>query len=180
MTTHLPDRTLAELEGCYLTTRSGTSLRLRTVQPGDGPGLLKLFERVSPEERRFRFLDTRAAPNAAELAALLEPDHRRKEHVLAFETSAGEPVASLMMAADESMASAEVAIMVASDRKGRGIGHALLRHALDLARERGIGRLHSIENRANRGALEVERTLGFELREIEDEPTLVLAEAELA
>lgn len=180
MTTHLPDRTLAEPKSCYLTTRSGTSLRLRTVQPSDGPDLLKLFERVSPEERRFRFLDTRAAPSAGEMAALLEPDHRRKEHVLAFETSTGEPVASLMIAADESMAGAEVAIMVASDRKGRGIGHALLRHALDRARQRGIGRLRSIEDRANRGALEVERTLGFELHEIEGEPTLVLAEAELA
>ena len=180
MTTQLPDRTLAEFEGCYLTTASGASLRLRSIEPSDGPALLALFARVAPEERRFRFLDTRTAPSGAELAALLEPDHRRKEHMLAFETSSGEPVASLMLAVDEGMARAEVAIMVASDRRGRGIGHALLRHAIDQARARGIGRLRSIEHRANQGALDVERTLGFELHEIEGEPTLVMAEAELA
>lgn len=173
-------QTIAEGGIGYLTTKSGTSLRIRAVGPGDGPALLDLFDRVSPEDRRFRFLDTRRPPSGAELAAMLEPDHRRTEHVLAFSTATGKLVAALMLAADEGLETAEVAIVVAEDMKGFGIGHALLQHAIDLARSRGVRCLRSIEDRANCSALDVEQTLGFELQEIEDEPTLVLAEARLA
>ena len=173
------DRTLAEQGGPYLLTRGGARLRLRPATADDGPLLAGLFSRLRPEDLRFRFLDTRKLPAAQDFGAMLEVDHRRSEHVLAFDTGTGELVASLMVVADARMETAEVTIAVAEEWKGRGVGWSLLRHAADLAFIRGIKTLRSIESRANHDALEVERALGFHTREFEGDPSLVLVEADL-
>lgn len=174
------DRTLAEQSGITLSTRSGTSLRLRPATLDDGPLIAGLFARLSPESLRFRFLDTRREPTPADIAAMIGVDHRHCEHVLAFDNASSQLVGSLMMVADERMETAEVAIVVAEDVRGRGIGWSLLKHAADLARERGVRRLRSVENSANHDALEVEHALGFSARAYEDEPGLVVVEADLA
>jgi len=173
------DSTLAEEPRQYLLTREGARLRLRPVKLGDGPLLSQFLSRVSAEDLRFRFLDSRKLPNPKEIAALLEVDHRRSEHVLAFDTASGELVATLLVVADRRMETAEVAIAVAADWKGRGLGWTLLRHASDLAFIRGVKKLRSIESRANHDALEVEQALGFRARPVEGDPTLMLVEADL-
>ena len=174
------DCTIAEPQCNYLLTRSGIPLRLRPVAVSDGPLLGEFFARVAPDDLRFRFLDTRKMPAAHDIAAMLEVDHRRSEHVLAFDTATGELVATMMVLADPRMDAAEVAIAVASGWKGCGIGWALLRHASDLAFIRGVRKLRCIESRANHDALEVERTLGFHARPLEGEADTLLVEAELA
>jgi acetyltransferase len=174
------DRTIAEPRGNYLLTRGGARLRLRAVAVTDGPLLAAFFAELSPEDLRFRFLDTRKSLTAKDLAEMLEVDHRRNEHILAFDTATGQLVATLMLAADARMEGAEVAIAVATARKGQGIGWALLQHALDLAFIRGLRKLRSVENRANRAALKVERALGFQARPVKGEPELLVVEAELA
>ncbi len=88
-------------------------------------------------------------------------------------------MATLLIAADDQFETAEVAISVAPAYKGRGAGWTLLHHAVDLARERGIARLRSIESRANREAIEVERTLGFKSSDYEGDATLALLEIDL-
>jgi len=174
------DTTLADQSGISLSTRSGISLRLRPATLNDGPLLTGLFKRLSPESLRFRFLDARRQPTTADIAAMLSVDHRHTEHVLAFNAFTDQLVGSLMLTADERMQVAEVAIVVADDVRGRGIGWSLLKHAADLARERGISRLRSIENSGNYDALEGERALGFTARVYEDEPGLLIVEIDLA
>ena len=174
------DPTLADKPGVTLSTRSGTSLRLRPATLEDGPLLAALFARLSPDSLRFRFLDARRQPSPADIAAMLSVDHRHSEHVLAFDALTCELVGSLMLVADERMETAEVAIVVADDARGRGIGWSLLKHAADLAKERGVSRLRSIESSANHDALEVEHALGFRARVYEDEPGLLIVEADLA
>jgi GNAT superfamily N-acetyltransferase len=173
------DRTLAQEAGPYLITRGNAQLRLRPVRTDDGPLLAEFFSRLSPEDLRFRFLDFRREPSAAEIAAMLEVDHRRGEHVLAFDTASGDLIATLMLIADDLMETADVTISVAADWKDRGIGWTLLRHASDLAYLRGIKKLRSMESRANHDALEVERSLGFRTCPVEGDPSLVVLEAEL-
>jgi GNAT superfamily N-acetyltransferase len=180
MTSTSLDRTLGEHPGTYLLTRSGLDLRVRPVTMHDGPLLARFFARLSPEDMRFRFLDSRRAPSAAEIGALLEVDHRRSEHELAFDACSGELVASLVLIADPAMDEAEVAIAVASEMKGRGIGWALLRHACDLACTHGLKKLRCVESRSNHDALEVERTLGFHVCATEQEPGLIALETKLA
>lgn len=179
MNTTSPDLTLAEPIGNYLITRDGAQLRLRPAADMDGKILADFFAKLSPEDVRYRFLDARKWPNEDQITAMLEVDHRRIEHLLAFDTGTGELIASLMMVADAQMETAELAIAVSSAWKGRGIGWTLLRHARELAFMRGVKTLRCIEDRSHCEAIEVEHALGFHQRDIEGEPTLVLLEAEV-
>lgn len=174
------DRTLAEPPGHYLVTRDGAQLRLRAVRPSDRQLLTDFFARLSPDDMHFRFLDAHSRLTPAEISRMTEVDHRRTEHVLAFDTSTGELIASLMLVADPTMETAELAIAVASAWKGRGIGWTMLRHAHDLAFLRGVKTLRCIESRAHGEAVEVERALGFHVRNVDADPALVLLEANVA
>jgi acetyltransferase len=180
MTSSALDRTVADQPDFHIVTRSGVRLRLRSIDASDGTELNKLLGSLRSEDLRFRFLVSQNEPNAADIGRLLMVDHRRTEHVLAIDEQTSQPVASLMIAADPEMRTAEVAIAVASGARNRGIGWALLRHAADLARARGIKTLRSIESRANLDALVVERTLGFRCSTVEGDPALVMVEADLA
>lgn len=179
MNTTALDRTVAEPPNYHLMTRTGVRLMLRAVEPGNAAALNTLLGALTQEDMRFRFLVSQNAPDTALVGRLATVDHRRTEHVVAFDERSRQPVASLMIAADLDMQSAEVAIAVASGARGRGIGWTLLNHAADLARMRGIKTLRSVENRANHDALEVEQQLGFVAKSIEGEPGLVMVEAHL-
>lgn len=179
MTSHSLDTTLSEAAGVTLATRDGLVLRLRPVSTADTGAVAALFARLSPVDLRFRFLSGQSHVSDDQLAMMIAVDHRHSEHLLAFEGGSGELVASLMLVADEHMETAEVAIAVAPEFKGRGIGWTLLKHAAELARERGVRRLRSIESRANHQAIEVERALGFHAGDYDGDSTLVLVEAEL-
>ncbi len=173
------DRTLSEDLGVRVQTRTGIELALRPVRVDDGLAVAALFDNLGPEGLLFRFLSGMTHMNADRVAELIEVDHRHVEHLLAFAADRTAPVASLMIAADAAMDNAEVAIAVAQDWRGKGIGYALLHHAVELARERGIRVLRAVESRASHDAIEVERTLGFVGRPYPEDPTLIVLEARL-
>lgn len=179
MTSQSLDTTLSEAAGVTLATRGGLVLKLRPVASADAQLVASFFAHLSPEDLRFRFLSGQDRLSESQLAMMIGVDHRHSEHLLAFEGESGSLVASLMLAADKHMEVAEVAIAVAPGFKGRGIGWTLLKHAAELARERGVRRLRSIESRTNHQAIEVERALGFHAGDYDGDATLMLVEAEL-
>lgn len=179
MTGRSIDATLSEAGETPLVTRGGVELTLRPVRTDDAELLTRFYDGLSVDDLRFRFLSAQLHLSASQLAALIEVDHRHREHLLAFERTSGALVATLLIAADDRFADAEVAISVAPAYKGRGLGWGLLHHAIDLARERGISRLRSIESRANRDAIDIERTLGFRSSDYEGDATLALLEIDL-
>lgn len=173
------ETTLAADPSATLTTRSGLVLEVRPVHVDDALRLADFFEHVSPEDLRFRFLTAIPHPSTEQIEAMVHVDHWGSEHLLAFDAENGGLIASAMMVADKGMHVAEVAISITADRKGLGIGWTMLKHCADVARARQIGKLQSIESRANHAAIEVEQALGFEARAYEGDPGLVLIEAEL-
>lgn len=179
MTSQSLDLTLSEALGSTLTTRDGLVLKMRPVSIADAGAVVEFFDGLAPDDMRFRFLSSSKHLSAEQLAAMVEVDHRHREHLLAFEAVSSRLVASLMIVADEHMEVAEVAIAVDPVYKDRGIGWTLLSHATELARERGLRRLRSIESRANHKAIEVERALGFTTGDYDGDATLVLVEVEL-
>ena len=172
--TNAPDTTLSEATETRLQTRSGVDLRLRPVTDGDADIVCHFFDGLTPDDMQFRFLSGQSHLSSAQLAAMIGVDHRHREHLLAFDTATSELVASLLIAADEAFVTAEVAISVAPAYKTRGVGWTLLNHAVDLARARGLTTLRSIESRANRGAIELEREMGFSVSDYPGDPTLVM------
>ncbi len=65
------------------------------------------------------------------------------------------------LAADPGFEQAEFALIVASDRQGRGYGSLLLSHVLHYARMRGIKRVIGQVLRENHKMLELTKRLGF-------------------
>ncbi|MBX3499083.1 MAG: bifunctional acetate--CoA ligase family protein/GNAT family N-acetyltransferase [Alphaproteobacteria bacterium] len=140
-----------ELEG-MLSLRDGEQLPLRPIRPEDEPALLRLIERTSPEDRRFRFFHPIRTLSHRSAAALCQIDYDR-EMALVVEADDG-LAAVARFHADPDRVTAEFAILVRSDLKRRGIGSALMQALIGVARQRGIGTLEGDvlkDNHAMRG-----------------------------
>jgi acetyltransferase len=166
-------------EEARLTTRSGLVLDVRAARADDALLLAGLFEHVSPEDLRFRFLTPLAHVSAAQIAEMVHVDPTRGVHLLAFDAASGACVASAMLVGEKSGEEAEVAISVDAAYRGRGIGWTLLDHVARRARARGYKRLRSVESRANHAAIALERELGFTVRDLPGDPGSVIVEARL-
>ena len=160
-----------------LTTRTGLKLRVRPATPADKGPLAQLFDEVSAEDRRFRFLSAVRRVDDDLLRRLTEVDHDRTEDFLAFDGD--RLVATAMLAADGEGKRAEVAISIDAEYKHRGIGWALLDHVARYAAGKGIERLESIESRDNVEAISLEKEMGFTGTAYPDDATLVLLQKKL-
>ena len=146
-----------------VTTRSGIALNIRPAAPADREAVLTFLRAVEPPDLRFRFLS--AVKPSDELARMLtDVDHRSTEDLIAFDGADGTIAATAMIADGESRATAEVAVLVRSDLKDRGIGWEMLRQACEYARARGYGRVECVESSSNNKAIALEREQGFASR----------------
>lgn len=161
-------------EDAELTSRGGVRLRVRAAARQDEDLLAEFFSHVSTDDLRFRFLTGLTEVRHAQLAAMLAVDHQQSETFLAFGSIDGTLVAVAMLAGDGKSATAEVAISVRADYKHKGVSWALLEHVAHFAEALGMKALISIESRANREAIELEREMGFSVTDYPGDPTLVL------
>jgi acetyltransferase len=157
-----------------LSTRSGIALGVRPARETDGPALAAFFDKVSDEDRRFRFLAAAEHVGDQQLDPLIHADHYQSESFLAFDEANGELVGSALLACDKAMDTGEVAVSIRSDYKGRGVGWALLDFLGQEAQRRGVRRVIAIESRDNHAAIELEREKGFVPEPFEGEPNLVI------
>lgn len=162
-----------------LVTRSGLKLNVRSASLDDQEAVVDFFGRVTPEDLRFRFLSSLKTVGSVLAHELVEVDHVVTENLLAFDPKDGSLVATVMVAADEEADGAEVAVAVRSDLKGQGIGWAMLAHACDYAKARGIKRLHTVEWADNRPAISLEQEMGFTARPCSDDMSLTILTKDL-
>lgn len=157
-----------------LITRDGVELTVRRAEAGDVQTLVHFFAKVTPEDRRFRFLSAQAHVGASQVKPLVEVDNWRSVNFLAHDRASGELVATAMLACDARMELGEIAVSIHADYKGRGVGWALLDMLSVAARERGVRQVIAIENRENHAAIELEREKGFEPRPFAGDPSLIV------
>jgi ribosomal protein S18 acetylase RimI-like enzyme len=177
-----PDRGIAAARATTdeLTTRSGFSFDVRGADAVDEEALASFFAHVTEDDLRFRFLTPIREVGHTQLAFLTQVDHRRTESFLALDSVVGCVLASAMLAIDDDGEQAEVAIVIRSDFKQRGIGWRLLQHVSERAAEMGVKTLRSIESQDNRSAIALEREMGFTSRSYPGDATLILLEKRLA
>lgn len=162
-----------------LTTSSGFTFDIRSADESDESSLAEFFTHVSADDLRFRFLSSIPKVGHTQLALLTHVDHRRSENFLAFHPVVGCILASAMLAIADDGEHAEVAIVIRSDFKHRGIGWSLLDHAAEQAAAMGVRTLQSIEAHDNHSAIRVERDMGFTSRPYPGDATLTLLEKSL-
>lgn len=161
----------------------GTAVTLRPIRPEDAEAHAAFFARLSPEDIRRRFFAPIAALSAEQIARMTQIDYDREMAFIA--TAAGpdgtpETLGVVRIVRDPASAEGEFAVVVRSDRKGQGLGRALMQKALGWARRQGLAAL-SGEVLAENGPMRafVER-LGFTLARHPEDPELLVARRELA
>jgi len=127
--------------GTPTTLRDGSTVLIRQVRGTDAPLLADGFARLSARSRQLRFLGPKKMLSAAELRYLTEVDHHDHEAIGALSPAEGRGVgiARYIRDADDPRA-AEIAVTIADDWQGRGLGTELLARLSDRARQAGIGR----------------------------------------
>lgn len=144
-------------------TRAG-DVTVRAAEPGDAAGLVALAESVVAEPEGWLISDGRWRGVADERRYLRTL--RRHPHAAVFVVEAGGGIVGrLSVARDTHPASyhvADLGLMVAASHRRRGIGTALLEHAVDWARDAGIRKLELHVFPHNEPAIRLYERVGFE------------------
>jgi RimJ/RimL family protein N-acetyltransferase len=143
----------------------GTRLRFRPLGSGDRDGLAALFARLTPESRRRRFLSPKLELTPRELVHFTDIDHVKHEAIAAVDERDGSivGVGRYTQFADRASV-ADVAVEVADELQGIGIGTALARCTVLRARENGFALLTATTLWENRSARSLLKRLGFRAR----------------
>ena len=136
-------------------------VEIRPIEPDDKDALARGFDRLSEESRYRRFLSPRGPLSQAELSYLTEVDHRDHEALVAVdpETDEGVGVARFIRSAEDP-AVAELAVAVADDWQGQGVGSQLAAELARRAREEGVTCFTALALAENDAILGVLQDLG--------------------
>jgi nucleotide-binding universal stress UspA family protein/GNAT superfamily N-acetyltransferase len=144
-----------------ITLRDGARVTLRPIAPEDKPLLAAIFERLSEESRYRRFFTTKNELSPADLDYLVDVDHSDHEAIIAIDPLSGKALGVARYIRSKGDAEvAEVAVTVADDWQGRGLGRALLDRLTYRARREGVRRFSALVQGDNPGALVLLAGLG--------------------
>lgn len=132
-----------------------TEVLVRPIRPEDKPLLVRGFERLSPEARFQRFFTPLAELTPSDLRYLTEVDHHDHEALVAIDPDEGELVAVARYIRTDRRTEAEVAIVVADEWRGQGLGTEILRRLAGRARRAGIREFIAITLSGNSPANEL-------------------------
>jgi RimJ/RimL family protein N-acetyltransferase len=152
-------------------TRSGVTLTMRLLRPGDGPLLVEFFRQLSPETRRRRFhvivekiTEDLLQQRASELANV---DNKTLTGavVAVYKDEEGEHiVGSVRLARDPQTPDspeAEAAIVVRDDFQGQGVGTELMRRLVLLAKQMNVKTIVAVFQPDNEDAIRIFREVNL-------------------
>jgi acetyltransferase len=162
----------AELEE-KINLPNGQTLLLRPIRPEDEPAFRQFFASLSPEDIRLRFLHPMKMLPKELAARLTQIDYDREMALVLTEGDTprgGALFGAVRFCADPNNEKAEFAILLGREKTGLGLGPMLMRHIIDYARTRGIGRITGEVLNDNRSMLALCDALGFKRRRTPDDP----------
>ena len=122
------------------------TIAVRPIEPGDKLKLVAAFERLSDASRHRRFLSPHGQLTKRELRYLTEVDHHHHEALVAYDRGTGEGIVGIARYVRHAQRpdSAEIAVAVADEWQGRGVGATLLHALAERARAEGIRRFTAL------------------------------------
>ncbi len=154
----------AELES-VVTMASGRLVRIRPIRPEDEPNHHAFISRLTPEDIRFRFFGMVKGLAHSQMARLTQIDYDREMAFIAIgadEKGADETLGVVRIVATSDNATAEFSIVVRSDLKGMGLGHALMRKMIGYCKDRQTKKLIGQILNGNSRMLGFVKKLGFQ------------------
>ena len=168
-----PDGAKASGSREYL--RDGSAVRIRPMHASDIELERRFIEALSPESRRFRFLETMNSPSDALLKQLtvINPS-TDVAYVALVGTGADErEVGVARFSARVDGHDCEFAIAVNDAWQHKGLGSLLMQRLIDAARSRHINKMHSSDAADNESMRRFADRLLFRHRRDRDDATLV-------
>ena len=152
------------------TLADGQKIFLRPLRPDDAPGLRAGFKTLDPDDVRMRFFAQMREMTPLMAARLTQLDYNREMALAAFPADGPDRrgFGVVRLVADPDNQSAEFAITIRSDAKGRGLGRALMERIMDFAVKRGISEIWGDVLADNARMLALCDELGFERARPED------------
>jgi len=138
-------------------------IAVRPMRPEDEPALAAFLRRVTREDLRLRFFHAMKEFSHTFTARLTQLDYARAMAFVATDPATGDILGVVRLHSDSRYETAEYAILLRSDLKGKGLGWALMQLLIDYARSEGLRRLSGVVLRENTAMLTMCRELGFEV-----------------
>lgn len=146
---------------------------IRPIKPADITLYDDFFEKVTPEDMRFRFLSSRRRFSESALKRLTQIDYEREMAFVALEPEGGKLAAVARLASDPDGNRAEYGVLVRSDLQRHGIGHAMLDLLVEYGRSEGIEFIDGYVLSENTRMLDMCRDLGFEMKRDPDDAAIM-------
>lgn len=120
--------------------RSAEVVAIRPIETADQAALQSFYAGLSEESRRTRFFGPTTGIGAPQSSWFCTPDHDHREGFVAVLASATGPdrLVGHVCVEPDGPGTAEVAVAVADDLRGRGIGRRLVEWAVAWARFEGL------------------------------------------
>jgi RimJ/RimL family protein N-acetyltransferase len=162
-----------------LELRDGGEIAVRPIEPTDKEALRAAFDRLSEQSRERRFMGPADELTDEDLIYLTEVDHRRHEALVGLHPETGEILGvARWFRQPGNREVAELAVVVADDWQGRGIGSGLVEAINARARDEGIRRYHAIVSTDNVQVIEALERHGA-VRRDGDDPEAIDFEADV-
>jgi acetyltransferase len=146
----------------HATLRGGERLFIRPIKAEDEPALLSFLAKIDREDIRLRFFSPLRHFSHHFVARLTQLDYGRTIAFVALDRT-GEVLGVVRLHADPDHKTAEFAILVRSDFKGRGLGTSLMKLAIRYGRAEGYRTITGDVLAENHAMLRLCRELGFEI-----------------
>ena len=153
-------------------TAEGMAVVIRPVRPTDEHLYHAFLDKLSPDDVRFRLLSPRKEFSHKFIARFTQVDYARAMAFVALSQDQKELLGVARLAADPDYRSAEYAIVVRSDLKGRGIGWTLMQQLIRYAESEGLRDLNGDVLADNERMLKMCRELGFGIAANPEDPGL--------
>jgi acetyltransferase len=152
---------------------------LRPVRPADEHLYGAFFARISSEDLRLRFFTPKVHLSHHFLARLTQIDYAREMAFAAVLEMTGELIGVVRLVMDPDLWRGEYGILLRSDMKGRGLGWRMMNQLIEYARAEGVGAITGLVLAENTTMIDMARKLGFRIKPVEGDHTVVEVEIAL-
>lgn len=156
--------------------RDGTTVLIRPIRHSDVELERRFINDLSPQSRRFRFLGEIKSPSSGLLKQLtqLEPSRDVAFVALIADGADKREIGVSRFSARADGLTCECAVTVSDEWRNQGLATILMRHLIDVARERGIESMYSMDAADNHAMRELAEHLGFTSKPDPNDATQVL------